>query len=140
MFSPMRGRQILIAAPDDAESRELAELLRSGGHLVAIEADPAAAALAVGREGLGLVVLDLQAAAADPAALAAALTPPDAAAVPAPLEAVERAHILVALRHTHGNKRRAAHLLGIARSTLIQKVRRYQIHPDEAAAGGTAAD
>jgi DNA-binding protein Fis len=29
------------------------------------------------------------------------------------------------LRHTHGNKRQAAHLLGISRSTLLHKVRKY---------------
>ena len=29
------------------------------------------------------------------------------------------------LRHTGGNKRQAAHLLGISRSTLLHKVRKY---------------
>lgn len=44
---------------------------------------------------------------------------------PATLEAAERRHITAMLRHTRGNKRQAAHLLGIARSTLLAKVRRY---------------
>jgi DNA-binding NtrC family response regulator len=46
---------------------------------------------------------------------------------PAPdsLEAAERRHIALVLRHTHGNKRQAAHLLGISRSTLLHKVRKY---------------
>jgi DNA-binding NtrC family response regulator len=44
---------------------------------------------------------------------------------PGTLEEAERRHIAATLRHTRGNKRRAAHVLGIARSTLLAKVRRY---------------
>lgn len=44
---------------------------------------------------------------------------------PATLEEIERRHVAATLNHTGGNKRHAAHLLGIARSTLQQKVRRY---------------
>ncbi len=36
-------------------------------------------------------------------------------------------HIRAVLGFTHGNKRQAALLLGIARSTLLAKVRRYGI-------------
>ena len=46
---------------------------------------------------------------------------------PAPLEDAERRHIAVTLQHTRGNKRQAAHLLGIARSTLLAKVRKYEL-------------
>lgn len=46
---------------------------------------------------------------------------------PPPLEAAEKDHIAATLRHTRGNKRQAAHLLGIARSTLLAKVRKYQL-------------
>lgn len=49
----------------------------------------------------------------------------DPAMAPGTLEAAERRHITAMLRHTRGNKRQAAHLLGIARSTLLSKVRRY---------------
>lgn len=49
----------------------------------------------------------------------------DPATAPDTLETAERRHISAMLRHTHGNKRQAAHLLGIARSTLLSKVRRY---------------
>jgi polyisoprenoid-binding protein YceI len=49
----------------------------------------------------------------------AAPPPPDS------LEAAERRHIALVLRHTRGNKRQAAHLLGISRSTLLHKVRKY---------------
>lgn len=44
---------------------------------------------------------------------------------PVTLEEIERRHVAATLHHTGGNKRQAAHLLGIARSTLQQKVRRY---------------
>jgi DNA-binding NtrC family response regulator len=51
----------------------------------------------------------------------------EGAAMPAPesLEAAERRHVQAVLRFTGGNKRQAALLLGIARSTLLAKVRRY---------------
>jgi DNA-binding NtrC family response regulator len=53
----------------------------------------------------------------------------DGAAVPAPqtLEASEARHIAAVLRFTHGNRRHAAALLGVARSTLLAKVRKYQL-------------
>jgi Transcriptional regulator containing PAS, AAA-type ATPase, and DNA-binding domains len=44
---------------------------------------------------------------------------------PDSLEAAERRHIALMLKHTGGNKRQAAHLLGISRSTLLHKVRKY---------------
>ena len=50
-----------------------------------------------------------------------------AVAAPAPLEHAERHHIAATLQHTRGNKRQAAHLLGIARSTLLAKVRKYEL-------------
>lgn len=49
----------------------------------------------------------------------------DPSMAPGTLEVAERRHIMAMLRHTHGNKRQAAQLLGIARSTLLAKVRRY---------------
>ena len=50
---------------------------------------------------------------------------PEKPAEPESLEQAERRHIAFALRHTDGNKRRAAQLLGISRSTLLHKVRKY---------------
>lgn len=124
----MAGKQILIVAPEDAGTASLAELLRLGGHQVAVVPSNGAAAARVTRDGVDLVVVDLRTADASPVALAAALAPPSVPdAAPPPLEAVERDHILAMLRYTRGNKRRAAQLLGIARSTLIQKVRRYEL-------------
>lgn len=53
----------------------------------------------------------------------------EAAALPTPesLEAAEARHIAAMLRFTRGNKRKAALLLGVARSTLLAKIRRYQL-------------
>jgi Nif-specific regulatory protein len=44
---------------------------------------------------------------------------------PCSLEDIERQHILAMLNHTGWNKSRAAILLGIERSTLDRKIRRY---------------
>lgn len=137
----MAGLQILLVASADATSSVLAELLRGGGHQVVVEPDPAAAARALRHDPPDTLVLDLRGRPGGGlVALASALTPSGAAAPPVSLEAVEREHILVALRHTRGNKRRAAQLLGIARSTLIQKVRRYQIQPAELGLADLAGD
>ncbi|MFL5534346.1 MAG: helix-turn-helix domain-containing protein [Gemmatimonadales bacterium] len=43
------------------------------------------------------------------------------------MEAAERRHLSLVLRHTAGNKRRAALILGISRSTLLNKVRKYRL-------------
>lgn len=50
-----------------------------------------------------------------------------AAYEPVSLAEVERRHILATLKATGGNKSRAATILGIERSTLDRKLRRYQI-------------
>jgi len=136
----MAGLQILLVASADAKSSALADLLRSGGHHVVVEPDSAAAVQAVSHDPPDTLVLDRDSLGVGLVALASALTSGGAAGPPAPLEAVEREHIVVALRHTRGNKRRAAQLLGIARSTLIQKVRRYQIQPAELGLAGVAGD
>jgi DNA-binding NtrC family response regulator len=46
---------------------------------------------------------------------------------PLSLDAAEARHIAAVLRFTGGNKRQSALLLGVARSTLLSKIRRYRI-------------
>ena len=46
---------------------------------------------------------------------------------PIPLADVERQHILATLNATEWNKSRAAEILGIERSTLDRKIRRYEL-------------
>ncbi|MBX3436912.1 MAG: sigma-54-dependent Fis family transcriptional regulator, partial [Planctomycetaceae bacterium] len=43
------------------------------------------------------------------------------------IEEVEQSHILATLAHTDWNKTRAAQILGIERSTLDRKLKRYQV-------------
>jgi len=54
-----------------------------------------------------------------------------------PISEVEQSHVLRALRAAEGNKSRAAHMLGIDRSTLYAKLKRYGLAgPDAEGAGG----
>jgi len=52
--------------------------------------------------------------------------------IPGTLQEVERQRILDALLETGGNKKQAARRLGIHRSTLYAKIRRYGLDEDEA--------
>ena len=53
---------------------------------------------------------------------------------PLSLDDVERRHILDTLNHTGWNKSKTSGILGIERSTLDRKIRRYQL--DDAAPSG----
>ncbi|TWT98120.1 Transcriptional regulatory protein ZraR [Botrimarina colliarenosi] len=55
---------------------------------------------------------------------------------PIPLEEVERRHILATLKSTGWNKSRSANILGIERSTLDRKIRRYELKRTKPAASG----
>jgi DNA-binding NtrC family response regulator len=123
--------QILVVSSDDARARDLSHPLREAGHQVETAREPITAGPQLLDPGLDAVVVDLTAPGIDREGLGQALGLSTGSALPEPLEAVERRHILATLAFTGGNKRRAASLLGIARSTLIQKVRRYEIRlPD----------
>jgi transcriptional regulator with GAF, ATPase, and Fis domain len=56
--------------------------------------------------------------------------------VPCSLDDMERQHIYETLKHTNWNKSRTAAILGIERSTLDRKIRRYRL--DESGQGGPA--
>lgn len=110
-----------------AERRDaLVTALRGAGHQVVSVPDPPAAAEAIGSAGFDALVLDLDWAELEPARLREALAPADPAE-PDDLEAAERRHIALVLRYTGGNRRRAAQVLGISRSTLLHKVRKYDL-------------
>ena len=64
---------------------------------------------------------------------------PDAGAA-GTLQNLERSRILDVLRESGGNKKLAASRLGIHRSTLYAKLRRYGLADDEASAGSSCRD
>jgi DNA-binding NtrC family response regulator len=118
---------------DARVSDEWAHLLREAGHQVIVAADLREAARALDVPGLDVLVVPLSLPGLEPALLRQALAPGETAP-PDPLEAAERRHIARALRYANGNKRRTAQLLGIARSTLLAKVRKYGLDADSVAA------
>ena len=125
----MTPTHLLILDGDAARRGEILSLLRGAGHHAAAAPDGDAAAEALTRPGFELILLDLSWPELNLVRLREAL-----AARPAPepeaLDSVERRHIALTLRFTAGNKRRAAELLGIARSTLLHKVRKYGLSPE----------
>jgi Nif-specific regulatory protein len=58
---------------------------------------------------------------------------PSDAFAPCSLSDVERTHILATLNHTSWNKSRTANILGIERSTLDRKIRRYSLADERGA-------
>jgi transcriptional regulator of acetoin/glycerol metabolism len=70
------------------------------------------------------LVLDLRLPLIDLPQLQEAINPAEQGS-PESLEAAERRHIALTLRYTKGNRRQAARLLGIARSTMLSKLRKY---------------
>ncbi len=106
----MSGMNILFLLDEqDAALAPLASTLRDAGHEVRVAGSAEAAEL-LRTSGTFEAVVRVTSPAND---------------APTPLDDAEKQHIAVTLRHTRGNKRQAAHLLGIARSTLLAKVRKY---------------
>lgn len=120
----MTPLHVLVLERDPARTDELLGLLRAAGHRAAAAPDAPAAAMAIGVPGFDTLVVDLGVPEIDLALLRQALAPSDPTD-PASLDAAERRHIALTLRHTDGNRRRAATLLGISRSTLLNKIRKY---------------
>ncbi|HKP49378.1 MAG TPA: helix-turn-helix domain-containing protein [Gemmatimonadales bacterium] len=119
----MKAMTILVLHGDPAVREELVSVLRGGGYTT-LAADNAGSVAAQLDGKVDAVLLDLKQAEVDRDTLLQALTPP---AEPDSLEAAERRHLSRVLRHTDGNKRRAALILGISRSTLLNKVRKYRL-------------
>jgi len=123
----MVGQPILVISQDASRARLLEDALKHGGFSVVVPSDPAQPSADLANNDLAAAVVDLSLPGLDRAGLAAAVAPATPSIQPEPLEAVERRHILATLQYTGWNKRRAAQILGIARSTLIQKVRRFRL-------------
>ena len=115
---------VLVLERDPKRRDVVLGMLRAAGHQGAAAPDGATAAAAIGLPGFDVLLLDLGMPELDLTRLREALAPAESVA-PDSLEAAERRHIARALRHTSGNKRQAALLLGISRSTLLHKVRKY---------------
>lgn len=135
MTTATETRPVLVVSNDRDRAEHLAEALRNGGGVVTTETrGPAAAAIVAGGgqgESPGLLVLDLSLPELDMQRLREALG--EQAPPPESLESVERRQIAAMLRYTGGNRRKAAQLLGLARSTLLAKIRRYGLDAREAA-------
>jgi DNA-binding NtrC family response regulator len=119
--------QVLLVDPDPERRDRLAAALRGAGCQVVAEGDPATAETALAEPGIRYLVVDVMQPALDRSALRRALRPNEPVP-PDSLDDAERRHIARMLEHTGGNKRRAAHLLGISRSTLLNKIRRYGLN------------
>lgn len=120
----MKPLRILVLDRNPERRKELVALLQGGEHRVDAASDGPSAAESLGGTGIDAVLLDLGTPGLDLPALRSAISPPEAGE-PESLEAAERRHLALVLGHTGGNKRKAAHLLGISRSTLLNKVRKY---------------
>jgi len=106
-MDPLHVR-LVVTDPDREDVVAMREALRAAGHVVVHEDGRA---LPPGVDpGADFVVTE-------------------GAARPTPesLDSAEARHIAAMLRFTRGNKRKAALLLGVARSTLLAKIRRYQL-------------
>ena len=117
---------VLVVSPDDARRTTLAAALLAAGHRAVGVEHGALGAAALTEPGFDAVLVDLQAPELDGVALRGLLDPATPAA-PESLEDAERRHIARVMTYTGGNKKQAALLLGISRSTLLHKVRKYRI-------------
>ena len=122
----MKPLRILVVDRNPERRDDLAALLRSAEHRVDTASDEASAAESLSGTGIDALLIDLEMPGLDLPSLRRVIFPPDADE-PESLEAAERQHLARMLRHTRGNKRKAAHLLGISRSTLLNKVRKYRL-------------
>ena len=123
-FVPMSGSHFLLMDDDPGRAQRVTGVLRETGQQVVQVSDGREAVRALEVPGLEVLILGLGVPGLDLGALRLAMAPGEPVP-PSSLEDAERRHIARALEYTGGNKRRTAQLLGIARSTLLAKVRKY---------------
>jgi DNA-binding NtrC family response regulator len=122
----MDSSDVIIACSRDEDRSPLADLFRNRGDRVIPVEDAATAGAAVLSTQARYLVLDLRLPGLDHDFLNRALGS-EAVAASESLETVERNHIARVLRSTGSNRSRAARILGVSRSTLHAKIRKYQI-------------
>jgi DNA-binding NtrC family response regulator len=120
----MGPAHFLVVEDDPALAEQLSAVIRSAGHQAVLVSGAREAARALEMPGLDVLVIGLGTSGLDLAGMRRALAPEEPTA-PESLEEAERRHLARALDYTGGNKRQAAQLLGIARSTLLAKARKY---------------
>jgi DNA-binding NtrC family response regulator len=113
----------LIVSGSRERRRVLEETLRAGGQVIVPAEEPREIAEALAVPGPEWLAMDLTIPGLDVPALQGTIdpagpNPPDS------LESAERRHIARTLEFTRGNRRQAARLLGIARSTMLAKLRK----------------
>jgi DNA-binding NtrC family response regulator len=121
MNTPLR---LLVLERDAGRRRLFVDALRAAG-LRVLEAETALAAVELLEAGgFDAAVVSLALPELDAGLLRAAICPSSPGS-PVSLDQAERAHIARTLAHTAGNRRQAALVLGISRSTLLHKIRKY---------------
>ncbi|HEY8106381.1 MAG TPA: helix-turn-helix domain-containing protein [Gemmatimonadales bacterium] len=115
---------VLVLERDAERRRFVGDALRAAGIRVFEAGDPGAAAASLDTAALDAAVVSLTWPELDAATFRAVICP-STPGLPVSLDAAERAHIARTLAHTAGNRRQAALLLGISRSTLLHKIRKY---------------
>jgi DNA-binding NtrC family response regulator len=114
----------LIVSRRDSFTRELVRTLQLSGYRPIVRDSAEAAAKGLADSSVDAVVIDTSLPGVSLQRIQGALAP-DGGGPPESLEVVEARHIARMLEHTGGNRRGAAQLLGIARSTLLAKIRKY---------------
>jgi DNA-binding NtrC family response regulator len=114
----------LIISESPERRRVMEDALRSGGQVVPPGAGLREVAEILAVPGLDYLAIDLTLPLLDIPTLQHALNP-RSPNPPGSLESAERRHIALTLEFTRGNRRQAARMLGIARSTMLAKLRKY---------------
>lgn len=127
-FVAKTGRQI------ETFSREALDLMRNydwPGNVRELQNTIERAVILCRGEAIGAADIRLSRLGGDPTPGKPEVSPNGAGFSEMPLEELEKRHILGTLEHTDWNKSRAAQILGIERSTLDRKLKRYRVRRPE---------